>query len=216
MLAYRPAMIDGGSLSRRPRTLRMATGALVLAAVTVGCGGGDSTSTTTTGPAETTTTEPTTTTTGGGPSPASCPPPEAPAGPDDLVFRPVLAEVPPGTCDGAPGWLEGDEGTWYQVGPPTPAGTVESARAEVDRLTGDWVVLLTFAEGRPGIDDVNDLAAECFAAGPGCPTYQIAIVVGDEVVSAPIIQAPSFGPEEMQISGNFTRDTAEALAERIA
>jgi hypothetical protein len=187
------------------------------------CGDGDgdstartTTTTTTTEPAETTTTEPTTTTTGGGPSPASCPPPEAPSGPDDLVFRPVLAEVPPGTCDGAPGWLEGDDGTWYQLGPATPVGTVESATAEVDALNGGWVVSLAFAEGRPGIDDFNDLAAECSAAGPGCPTYQVAIVVGDEVVSAPMLGAPSFGPDEMQISGTFTRDEAEALADRIA
>jgi preprotein translocase subunit SecD len=229
MLAYRRRMADGGSLSQGPRTGWLVAGALVLAAVVAGafvvaCSD-DSTSTpTTTEPADTTTTEPTTGTTEpttgmtrGGPPPASCVPPEgASSGPDDLVFRPVLAEVPPGSCEGVPGWLEGDDGTWYQVGPATPAGTVESARAEVNTITGDWVVSLVFAEGRPGIDDFNELAAQCSAAGPGCPTYQIAVVVGDEVVSAPTVQAPSFERDEMEISGDFTRDTAEALAERIA
>jgi len=227
MLAYRRRMAAGGSLSRRPRTAWLAVGALVLAAVVGACGDGGSTSTTTTtgpvDPAETTTTgptttEPTTATTGADPFPASCPPPPAvaPSGPDDLVFRPVLVEARPGSCDGTPGWLEGGDGSWYQLGPATAPGMVESAEAKAEPLNGGWLVALTFREGRPGIDDFNDLVAECFAAGAGCPTSQVAIVVGDEVLSAPTVQASSFERDELQITGSFTRDEAEALAERIA
>jgi preprotein translocase subunit SecD len=77
------------------------------------------------------------------------------------------------------------------------------------------VVSLTLKEGRPGIEDFNELAAECSAMGPGCPTGQLAVVVGDEVVSAPTVQAPSFARDEIQISGSFTKQEAEDLAERI-
>jgi len=95
-------------------------------------------------------------------------------------------------------------------------GLVEAAEADVEETTGDWVILLTLKEGRPGIDDFNALAAECSATGPACPTGQLAVVVGDEVVTAPSIQSPSFERDQIQISGAFTKRTAEALAERIA
>jgi hypothetical protein len=214
----------------------LAVGAVVLVAVLVGGllvsrsadgpdrssgSGGSSSFTTTTEPVDSTTTERTAGTTGEGPVLSSCPAPPSPepepepSGPDDLAFRSVLITAPPGVCDDVPGWMEDGEGSSYQLGPPTAAGMVESAEVSIDTSSADWLILLTLKEGRPGIDDFNDLAAECSAMGPRCPTGQIAIVVGDEVVTAPSIQAPTFERDEIQISGAFTKDEAEALADRI-
>jgi hypothetical protein len=237
MLAYGPPMtdvVDDGPPPQRRRTVWLAVGAVVVAAVAVGAfvvsqgddspdgstgSGGSPSSSTTTEPPDPTTTEPTTSTTGDGPELSSCPPPPqpdpAPSGPDDLVFRSVLVTAPPGACDDVPGWLEDDEGSSYQLGPAAAPGMVESAEARIDTTNGDWLIALTLNEGRPGIDDFNDLAAECSAMGPGCPTGQIAIVVGDEVVMAPVIQASAFERDEIQITGQYTKDEAEELADRI-
>ena len=45
---------------------------------------------------------------------------------------------------------------------------------------------------------------------------QVALVVGNEVVTAPRITAPSYAPDAISVVGPFTEDEARALADTLA
>ena len=84
----------------------------------------------------------------------------------------------------------------------------------LDPQTGtSWVVTPEFKSGTPGIDQFNAIATKCFSADPVCPTQQLAIVLDQEVVSAPsITETPTFERDEIVITGSFTEDSAKNLA----
>ena len=69
--------------------------------------------------------------------------------------------------------------------------------------------------GEDGIDTFNEIAATCYAQNPDpqvCPTGQLAIVLDSVVQSAPTINEPSYGAEDIQISGSFGESEAKDLA----
>jgi preprotein translocase subunit SecD len=100
----------------------------------------------------------------------------------------------------------------YVAGPMGADGTaVADARAELDP-TGQWQVALELNEGADGLDAWNALATPCFSAAPTCPTTAIAIELDGTVISAPVVQQPTFGPDGVSISGNFTEGEAKDLA----
>ena len=143
----------------------------------------------------------------------------------ELRFRPVLAEAP---AEAPAGWdvtppeddkaeatvtLVTDDGdTQYHLGPAAPSERiVEKAQAAVGQ-TGEWLIELTLMEGPDGIDAFNRLAGSCYAGDTTCPTGKVAIVFDSVVQSAPTVQASSFKRDQIQISGNFTKQEAEDLA----
>ncbi len=128
-------------------------------------------------------------------------------------FLPVLEAIP--ASDGvacAPGRLGGEaDGLCYLLGDDDIValdGAVESATVEIE--LGQPRIGLVLTE--PGIDAFNDLAALCYGTSEACPTGQVAVVVGDRVVSAPAIMEPEFEADQIQVSGGFTTDEADAIA----
>ncbi|MFF3764008.1 protein translocase subunit SecD [Streptomyces sp. NPDC001922] len=97
----------------------------------------------------------------------------------------------------------------YVLGPSDVAGTeVTDAKAGFDNQQGNgWLVQLDF----------NDKGSKQFAASTGklaaqqAPQNQFAIVLDGQVVSAPSVQSSITGGNA-EISGNFTQQTAEDLA----
>jgi len=159
-------------------------------------------------------------------------PSAAPAGSVDasrLEVRPVIAVLPPdGSALAGPAEaVQGSEVTLpqvdattgeviatYALGPAIAAGAdlVESATASTN-LSGTWTVDPVLSD--EGLQAFNDMAAQCFARDPACPTGQAALVVDDVVVSAPSIQTASFEADQIQIQGAFTQAEAEELAVRL-
>ena len=155
------------------------------------------------------TTNPTTTTTAGGP----------PVVTDDRTlddgFYPVEA-TEPAPCR-SPGMRpDGDNTNCYRLPDEPAAGTeiVEGAEAAVDPTSSRWQVDLVFTE--VGIAAFNDVAAICSQYGAACPVGQLALLVDGEVVTAPTMMEPSFERDQIVVSGEFSRDEAEALADALA
>lgn len=73
-----------------------------------------------------------------------------------------------------------------------------------------------FALTDAAIESFNELAEECYQRAPSCPTGQVAIVVDDQVVSAPTIQQPVFDQDAFVLSEGFDRSTAERIANRLS
>jgi hypothetical protein len=103
--------------------------------------------------------------------------------------------------------------------PDEPAlGTdvVEDAEASLSPTIGGnaWQVALTLTDG--GIGAFNEVAARCYLRDTTCPTGQLALVVDDEIVFAPMIQQPSYERDQISVTGSFTEDEARSLADALA
>jgi preprotein translocase subunit SecD len=150
----------------------------------------------------------------------TAPPATAPPGPPaDIAFRPALQILTGGACASDDPDLVPDrhEDTCYELGPSALGEeAIESATAELDQLGTTWQVFPVFRDGDPGIDAFNEVAARCFAVDRTCPTGDLAIVVDGEVVSAPTIQQPSFERDQILITGDFTQEEAELLADQLS
>lgn len=120
----------------------------------------------------------------------------------DCEAEPVPAppEEPLPACD--------DEGTKYVLEPASIVGGVESATATLSPTVGAGVVEV----------DLDPEATATFgelSADLAGTMRQFAIVLDGRVLSAPTIETPILDGK-LQISGDFTQETAEALAERLA
>ncbi len=103
------------------------------------------------------------------------------------------------------------DGFIYLLGPAEATGEVFSNDSAAEVSNGAWVVVAPLKNGVAGEDQWNALAAKCYAGGADCPTKQIAIILDGEVISAPVVQAPTFDGS-VQISGSFTESEANELA----
>ena len=103
------------------------------------------------------------------------------------------------------------DGLLYLLGPVGATGEVFSSDAGVQIDGASWVVNANLRGGADGEALWNALAASCYAGGSDCPTKQIAIILDGEVISAPVVQVPSFSGS-VQISGDFTESEANELA----
>ncbi len=119
---------------------------------------------------------------------------------------------------------EASNGTIYQLGPTFTSGdrvlegeAVEDATAGLNQQ-GEWVVNPVFKGGEDGIDLFNEAAAACYNNTPECPAQtgsqrgQLAIVLDGEVLTAPSINEPTFSRDQIQISGSFDQESAQAVA----
>lgn len=120
---------------------------------------------------------------------------------DDIADQPVTL----GQYD-----EDGNEELRYQLGPTSATGTIVSgASAELQGL-GTWQVAVELTGD--GLDQFNQIAAECFNQTATCPTGQAAIVLDSQVESAPRIQQPSFSDSGVSITGDFSEGEAKDLA----
>ena len=120
--------------------------------------------------------------------------------------------------------LADSDGNLYRLGPPFRSGdlwlegeAVEGATAGLNQA-GQWVVTPSFVEGAEGIDLFNEVASICFNGDPTiCPPQsgqrgQLAIVLDGEVLTAPEINSPSFARDQIEVSGAFDQESAQAVA----
>lgn len=119
--------------------------------------------------------------------------------------------------------LADSEGLIYSLGPTFTSGdrslegeAVEDATAGLNEQ-GEWVVNPVFKGGEDGIDLFNAAASACFNGEESCPAQQgergqLAIVLDGEVLTAPSINEATFARDQIQISGSFDRQSAEAAA----
>ena len=104
------------------------------------------------------------------------------------------------------------DGLLYLLGPAGATGEVFSNDSSAQIDAGSWVVVAKLRGGAEGEDLWNALATKCYAGGADCPTKSIAIILDGEVISAPVVQAPTFTNGTVQISGSFTENEAQDLA----
>ncbi|KAA0236323.1 MAG: hypothetical protein JJLCMIEE_00086 [Acidimicrobiales bacterium] len=107
---------------------------------------------------------------------------------------------------------DGNEVRRYELGPTELTGDALENAVPSLSPEGAWVVLPTFKEGAEGIDQFNEVASRCVARDPSCPTGALGIVLDGVVISAPNIQQPTYERDQIQITGDFTRESAESLA----
>lgn len=103
---------------------------------------------------------------------------------------------------------------WCVVGPPGGSGEVfdpQSAEAVLDARSG-WGVSVGLRADRAAVFD--GLASTCFHRSSRCPSGRLAIVVGREIQSAPVVNAPAFSAA-LSITGEFSESDARALARTI-
>ncbi len=100
----------------------------------------------------------------------------------------------------------------YQLGPVAVSGTaLESASAGINSK-GLWEIRPVFKSGADGIDKFNAAAATCNPRSATCPTGQIAVVLDNNVLTAPTIQVASFQRDQITISGAYTEREAKDIA----
>ena len=87
-----------------------------------------------------------------------------------------------------------------------------SATPTLDSPSAGWGISIELHDDGEAV--WNSLAAECFNAAPTCPSRQLAIVLDDVIVSAPVVNAPSFA-ESVSITGEFSEEAARQLADDI-
>jgi preprotein translocase subunit SecD len=96
----------------------------------------------------------------------------------------------------------------YGLGPSElSAGGVADAVALQGQASSDWTVQVTLTDEAAAT--FEDVTRRVSALGP--PLNQLAIVLNDAVVTAPVVQEPIKGGV-LQINGRFTQAEAEALA----
>lgn len=104
------------------------------------------------------------------------------------------------------------DGLIYLLGPADATGEVFTNEATAEINNGSWAVSAKLRDGAAGEDLWNALAKKCYDGGTECPSKQIAISLDGEVISAPVVQAPSFTNGVVQITGSFTEKEATELA----
>lgn len=114
--------------------------------------------------------------------------------------------------------LATEDGTVYRLGPTALDGrSVQTASSGLS-TAGEWTVNPVFKGGENGIDKFNEIASTCYSGGPTCPDIsgqgrgQLAIVLDDEILSAPSINTPTFSRDQITISGSFDQESADSLA----
>ncbi|TDO58207.1 hypothetical protein EV651_110242 [Kribbella sp. VKM Ac-2571] len=136
-----------------------------------------------------------------------------PSDPKAVEFRRVLTSKPGHCATPSPaGTACDDRGNLYTLGKVELDGSnVSEVKAGFDPAQGtSWYVNLNLDP--EGTKLFGELTASIAKQEP--PANLLAIVVHGEVAAAPAVQSAITGGQ-VQISGGYTRDTAEALAKKI-
>ncbi|MCQ6553370.1 protein translocase subunit SecD [Streptomyces sp. C10-9-1] len=138
-----------------------------------------------------------------------------------LTFHPVIsaAEAAAGPAeDGSRTLADPDApGAFLRLGPPALTGDgVEDAEAVLDTQTGrGWTVDLAFRDAAG--KSWAELTGEAACAAPGDPARRVAIVLDEQIVSAPGMEAgvpcgAGIAGGATQITGGFSAEEARDLA----
>ncbi|MEU3050232.1 protein translocase subunit SecD [Streptomyces sp. NPDC006984] len=138
-----------------------------------------------------------------------------------LTFHPVIsaAEAAAGPAeDGSRALADPDApGAFLSLGPPALTGDgVKDAEAVLDTQTGrGWTVDLTFRDAAG--KSWAELTGEAACAAPGDPARRVAIVLDEQIVSAPGMEAgvpcgAGIAGGATQITGGFSAEEARDLA----
>ncbi|HEU5150348.1 MAG TPA: protein translocase subunit SecD [Iamia sp.] len=102
-----------------------------------------------------------------------------------------------------------------QVGPTGfEGGDLSKSQAELGGQTGSqWVVSIAIKGGSRS--KANELINSCASPGAACPTGQMAIVLDNEVISAPQVNGPNLADQDFQIEGQFSEGDAKDLALKL-
>jgi preprotein translocase subunit SecD len=136
-----------------------------------------------------------------------------PSDPKAVEFRRVLTSKPGHCATPSPaGTACDDQGNVYTLGKVELDGSnVSEVKAGFDPARGtSWYVNLNLDP--EGTKLFGQLTASLAKQQP--PANMLAIVVHGQVAAAPTVQSAIPGGQ-VQISGSYTRDTAEALAKKI-
>jgi hypothetical protein len=132
--------------------------------------------------------------------------------PAKIEIRPVVQVIPkPKNCKSAATWCSADGPEAYRLGPAVlQTSDIVNAEARVSSY-GDFVVGISLSDtGATKFETVTrELSENAGAVDP-----QLAVVVDDIVISAPVVQGAIPGGE-IDISAEFTQAEAEQLAEAI-
>lgn len=115
-----------------------------------------------------------------------------------------------GSCVVLQGRPQAKQQVRYLLGPAAMTGK-DTSGAKSEFLQGQGYGVTLNLKGS-GSDKINQLAAQCSARQPNCPTNQMAIALDGVVQSAPQFQTTNFGSGPVQITGNFTQGEASDLA----
>jgi hypothetical protein len=112
----------------------------------------------------------------------------------------------------ASGWFVGTDGATFLLGPVVVGGSSFEATAAAESSETGWNVNATLTPN--GLADWNAAAASCFAGDEMCPSRQLALLLDDQVLTAPTVNASEFA-SDVQIAGSFNEDEARSLAAAI-
>ena len=103
-------------------------------------------------------------------------------------------------------------GYHWKIDQNISASDVTSATTQFDTTQQQWAVVINF-DGK-GADEWSKITNDAFKAGVGNPTNRVAIFLDTRVLTAPQVNSPSSSSTE--ITGGFTSDTAQQLADQIS
>lgn len=138
--------------------------------------------------------------------------PSGEASPTDGFYVVEAVDTPP--CSAPDLRTDRANETCYRLADERRFGTDAVEVAEPGSApNGLWQVHLTLTDD--GLDAFNGIAATCYQRLPDCPTGQVALVVDDTVVTAPVIHEGSYERDAIVVTGDFTRGEARTLADTL-
>jgi actin-like ATPase involved in cell morphogenesis len=139
----------------------------------------------------------------------------------NLTFRPITERQQSGTCaagsslaltdSGALPFTDTSQGC-AAVGPGIGGQLVQSAKTTNNNSQPGVEITLTGT----ALGLFNNLAQHCFNKDQQCPDGGIAIVVDDNILSAPLVQTPHFDTPLVEVTGNFTQTQVDEFAAALS
>jgi hypothetical protein len=138
-------------------------------------------------------------------------------GPEGVTFHPVLTAVVP--CDDPAATPSRQPDACLELGPVGFDGTALARAEVVDGGSSGLEPVVEVEVAEDARAEANALFDACALVAVTCPTGQLAVAVGGEVVSAPTVNEPDLADQPFVIAGGgiggFTDAEADALAEQL-
>ena len=113
----------------------------------------------------------------------------------------------------------GEESFRYALGPTMVTGdalVADKTNASLNQNSGGWFVSLTFKDGDENVGAWRRAAVACVSKDPNvCPTGRLAAVLDGVVISAPTVEDTFASTNEAIISGRFSQQDAQDLAQKL-
>ncbi len=113
----------------------------------------------------------------------------------------------------------GEESFRYALGPTMVTGdalVADKTNASLNSNSGGWFVSLTFKDGDENVGAWRRAAVACVSKDPNvCPTGRLAAVLDGVVISAPTVEDTFASTNEAIISGRFSQQDAQDLAQKL-